>query len=509
MKRLYPYNDELNILKFIALIFLMACPSQLFAQKQAADSLLLRLANEKVDTVKATLYWKAANLMDAYDPDSAMYLAGQGLKLSRRIHYEEGESRALGIIANALNRMGNYPKALEYYFEKLKIEERRKSASRLSAVLMNIGIVYVYQENFDEAMKYYRKSDSMIQAENITDFKYNIALNVGDLYDKTNRLDSAMTFYQRSLLLAVEQSDADLIGTSRIGIGNIYAKKKQSDSALLNYRLAIEALFIANDEDLVCEGALGMAKVFHEMGRSDSVKRYAHLGLFLARKDKFLSREYELSRFLTNHYAANGRTDSAYYYLSQVDIIRDSLESKESVMASQQLTFNEQIRQLELAEKAMKDKEERRQQIQLIMIGMFIPALFFLTVLLTRIRIPLALVKFLGVISLLFFFEYLTLLLHPVVKEITHHTPVFEILIFVAMAAILIPAHHRIEHWVMEILVKRVQSRHLIILPKQHATHPIAQEEQSQDGQHSSEANHTKPSKKSHRQRNHSKGKTS
>ena len=52
-------------------------------------------------------------------------------------------------------------------------------------------------------------------------------------------------------------------------------------------------------------------------------------------------------------------------------------------------------------------------------------------------------------------FEYLTLLLHPYVAEITHHTPVYEMLIFVTIAAILIPGHHRIEHWLIEKLIQK------------------------------------------------------
>ncbi|RYY70622.1 MAG: hypothetical protein EOO13_06000 [Chitinophagaceae bacterium] len=62
-----------------------------------------------------------------------------------------------------------------------------------------------------------------------------------------------------------------------------------------------------------------------------------------------------------------------------------------------------------------------------------------------------------GVISLLILFEYLTLLLHPRVVEFTHHTPFYELLIFVGVAALLIPAHHRIEHWLIaKLTVKNV-----------------------------------------------------
>ena len=60
-----------------------------------------------------------------------------------------------------------------------------------------------------------------------------------------------------------------------------------------------------------------------------------------------------------------------------------------------------------------------------------------------------------GIISLLILFEYLTLLLHPYVVEITNHTPLYEMLIFVSIAAFLIPAHHRVEHWFIEKLTQR------------------------------------------------------
>ena len=58
---------------------------------------------------------------------------------------------------------------------------------------------------------------------------------------------------------------------------------------------------------------------------------------------------------------------------------------------------------------------------------------------------------------MLILFEYLTLWMHPNVAELTHHTPLIEILIFVCLAAILIPAHHRLEHWLLE---KLTHSKH-------------------------------------------------
>jgi len=66
-------------------------------------------------------------------------------------------------------------------------------------------------------------------------------------------------------------------------------------------------------------------------------------------------------------------------------------------------------------------------------------------------------VKILGILSLLFLFEYLTLLLHPFVTQMTNHKPIYELLVYVSIAGILIPIHHRIEHWLIEKLVHNKQ----------------------------------------------------
>jgi hypothetical protein len=60
----------------------------------------------------------------------------------------------------------------------------------------------------------------------------------------------------------------------------------------------------------------------------------------------------------------------------------------------------------------------------------------------------------LGIISLLSVFEFLTLLLHPLVADFTHHVPVLELLLFVIIAAGIIPLHHKLEHLLIEKLTK-------------------------------------------------------
>jgi len=104
----------------------------------------------------------------------------------------------------------------------------------------------------------------------------------------------------------------------------------------------------------------------------------------------------------------------------------------------------------------------------MLLIAIFIPGFFLITLVLSRVNLHLKLIRLLGVLSLLFLFEYLTLLLHPSVARLTNHTPIYEILIFVAIASILIPLHHRLEHWLIQKLLHYRHRHH----PPNKETHP-------------------------------------
>lgn len=397
--------------------------------------------------------WQLANILYSNDPDTSLGLAQEAYYLAKRVNYIEGESRSLGILASTFRILGNYPRALALNLEKLKLEEKRKVPRNLASVLMNIGIVYVFQEEYNKALEYYSKADSVITKDNVEDFKYNIALNIGDAYNKLNSSDSAYLYFKKSLDIAKAENDGDLIGTSMTGLGHSYLKKGNYAEAQLNYQTAIKLLKEAQDDEVLCEAALGMAKLYEALNKNDSSSSYANLALSVAKNDGFLSWEYDASNFLTNHFKKTKQIDSAFFFAEYSHQLNDSLNSKAKIRQFQSLTVEEQFRQRELQEEKALASKKRYQQLQLLLIGIFIPGLFLITLLLSRAKIHIRVIRALGILSLLFFFEYLTLLLHPTVADLTDHTPLLEILIFVALAAVLIPLHHRVEHWLIHRLI--------------------------------------------------------
>ncbi len=465
---------------FCPLFFFFVCCAggfqSLYAQRADADSIYQRLQKGISDSERIVASWNMAYALLNFKPDSALFFGNEALTLARKTGDRKGESRALGAIAVVLNKMGNYPKALAFQLENLKIEEQRNSPEDLLSVYVNLGIVYSRIGDFNNALKSYRQGEVLANQLALPARRYGIALNIGDLYDRNDKPDSAFQYYSKSLQLATLLNDTDRVGKSKLGLANVYRKTGNYALGLHDYREAISFLEYSGNEDALCEALLGIAIVFNLSGSVDSAIRYGKRAYELARKDQFLSPQLDAALQLADWFALQHKMDSAYAYLSEARGLRDSLAGVEKIRSVEQITLNENLRQFELAAQREREKEERFQQLQLILIGMFIPTLFFITVLLSRIRISIRLIRFLGVISLLFFFEYITLLLHPRVVEWTHHNPVLEILIFVAFAGLLIPLHHKLEHLMIELLVRRAkQHEHEIPVATKKAT-PSADE---------------------------------
>lgn len=159
----------------------------LHGQNYDKKAILAELSKPQPVKKEITLLWSLAGEMQSYDTDSALILGYRSMRMARNINYEEGLSKSLGIVANVYSRMGNYPKAMELYLEKLKLEESGKNPRNLASVLLNIGIVYSFQQDYSEALGYYKKADNIISANKIKEMVHYVNINLGDIYEKLKK----------------------------------------------------------------------------------------------------------------------------------------------------------------------------------------------------------------------------------------------------------------------------------------------------------------------------------
>jgi len=120
------------------------------------------------------------------------------------------------------------------------------------------------------------------------------------------------------------------------------------------------------------------------------------------------------------------------------------------------MTFEEDLRQQEVAAEKVKEEQQRKQNIQYALLALGILSFIILFLALSRRHITnTKVIQFLGVVALLVVFEFLNLLLHPFLERITHHNPILMLLALVCIAALLVPLHHKLEKWATHKLVEK------------------------------------------------------
>lgn len=447
-------------MKYITLsLFLLFSALNCLAQNKAIDSLYKDLSQRKADTSQAiTLYKLSYQYLD-YKPDSAMLLARQSYALSKKHRFLKGESKSLSMVASAYHALHNYPKAIETYIEQIKIEEKRQEPESIGNAYLSIALVYNSEREFKKALSYALKAESLAIEKKLSALLLYAKLNIGDIYEKDNQLGLAMIYANKAYELSVIQKKDELTGVALTNLGNVYFKQMSPEKASSYYKRSIPFLQAAEDYNNLSECYIGLAKVNKRIGRTDSAIFYAKLAYNLASENEFMAKSIDASRLLVTFYKSQAKIDSAFSYQEVMVKLTDSIDNKERAKQVQSITIAEDIRQREIIETREKEAEERKQKLQLLAIGVLIPIFFFISVFLSRRKVNKRVIEFSGVISLLMFFEYLTLFIHPFVAEKSHHSPIIEIVVFVIIASLLTPAHHKIEHWLINRLSKIREQR--------------------------------------------------
>ena len=193
-----------------------------------------------------------------------------------------------------------------------------------------------------------------------------------------------------------------------------------------------------------------------DLKKSEEAKQIALESLLVAIKTGITEGISTVAERLRKTYTQSNQKDSIIYY-SQLQIdYKDSVSNQKKVSEFQNITFAQQLRQIDEETKSKQATEERKQNIQYALIALGITTFIIPYLLLSRSFITdEKLITFFWVVALLIVFEFLNLLLHPFLERVTNHSPVLMVLALVCIAALLVPFHHRVEKWATAKLVEK------------------------------------------------------
>ncbi len=421
-----------------------------FAQIHQADSLKLLLKTEIADSTRVLFMAELAETYWYSNPDTSFLIAQQGFTLARQIGFVLGEANCLRNIGVVLDLSGDYPAALEHYLQALKKYESLNDLRGMIKIYADIGAVYSEQGDYDIAISYTWKSKALAESIDRPDLSIIGLINLGDFYEKLNKLDSALICTNQAYVLTIRYNELFVSGIALTNLGNIHSKMQQGNIALSYYHQSLSLLKGTVDYEAACESTLGMAKIFADAGKADSALHYSRLSLASAYASGFTKRILNASSFLANYFKGLNLVDSAYHYLGITMAAKDSLFSQEKVRKVQNLNFLEQIRQQEIAETIRQTQEKRKERIQMLGVGTFIPFFFGILILFSKWTIKRKTIRFFGLLGVLLLFEFIAYLLDPFIVSLSHGIPVLNLLFLVILASLLVPLDSWMEDWINE-----------------------------------------------------------
>ncbi|GAC1598274.1 MAG: hypothetical protein NVS3B19_20440 [Ginsengibacter sp.] len=437
-------------MKYIILLLLINLYTRYGDAQTNQDSLKILLQKEKQDTSRVMLLAQLSSAYSINKPDTAILLGLEALSLSQRIRFVNGEVASLGGIGNAYRAVGNLPKAMEAYLQALKLSEKNNNPRGIARNLHDIGTIYNKQGEYHQAIIYLLQAEKIFYNGNSINL-----LRLGNSYFGLKQYDSARLYTQQAYEIARKANNQFATGISLSLMGDIYSETGQNKLALEYYRLSIPYNMLGNDVSLA-DTFLGIAKLFESEGQVDSTLFYANKAFEINRGKEFTIGVRDAANFLYSFYKKRGNIDKALFYHELAQVAKDSLFSQQRINQLKSLSFDEKIRQMEITTTELKSKEERKHNLQYAAIAIALITFVILFLFLSRsIIVKTKFIEFFGVLGLLAVFEFINLFIHPYLAHATNDSPVLMLVVLIAIGALLIPLHHKLEKWITKIMVEK------------------------------------------------------
>ncbi|MES2373362.1 MAG: hypothetical protein V4557_12330 [Bacteroidota bacterium] len=428
---------------------------QVFAQQLywylSADSSRHILQTAKTAEEKFMGYFS----LDRYYYTTGLYDSSRLTQLEMYNIAKERKSDSL--LATTYHAMGNmlvhksdYNFALSSYFKAL---EYAKDDFRKARAYAAAGYVYMLTENTELGYNYERKADSISSnpyLRKVTNIFSGVAFN------NFRKPDSALVYLKNAETDLQIQLDPTVTSVLLGQLSKSYELKEEEDLADVYYK---KTLAYCKNQKLVSSyirNANRYAAFLVKRGDYKAAKSLSLEILSLARHTISNDGISNVAEMLKKIYSYANNRDSAFYYAEMQIAYKDSLSNQKRIAEFQNITFTQQLKDIDEQTKVTEEAVQRKQNLQYALIALGIITFIIFYLLLSRSFITNAkLIEFFGVIALLIVFEFLNLLLHPFLEKITHHSPVFMLLALVFIAALLVPLHHKVEKWATAKLVEK------------------------------------------------------
>ena len=344
-------------------------------------------------------------------------------------------------------------KALEYLYKALDHAELSGDADLIGWVEKETGIVFKQMGQYREAIRWLKKSEAHVRS---TVERNRTACHLSEAYAAVGLLDSALHKAQGSNITDKVADDPYGYARSQFVIGKAYAAKGESDMAELFFQKAIAVCDSFSIARLMPYALVSLGRVRLDAQDASGAIGLGRRALAEAERTDNLPAALEATGLLELAYHAAGNADSAYVSLKLRSTLQDSLFSVQALSKVESMRFGQQLKDKEEEQARIEEQHARSRNIQFGIIALIVITLLVFLLAISRTSVVGAkTIKNLSLVALLLLFEFINLLLSPLLGEVFDQSPLLILLAMVIIAGLLIPLHHRMEKFITNMLVSK------------------------------------------------------
>ncbi|MES2514742.1 MAG: tetratricopeptide repeat protein [Bacteroidota bacterium] len=342
---------------------------------QNIDSLKNVLRHATVDTTKTRILNKLGRVYyeQGNYPEALIYHK-EALKLSKLTGDKVSMAGGYNNIGMINEAQGNYTEAIQMLVASLKIWEELKNETRVTATYINLAIIYMDHKNYNDALNTLNKALVLSKKagnEIYLSYTYN---TLGLVYYFQKKFDKALETHLMALNIREQLGDKASISDSYSNIGIVYydlgsdlKKQEKMDSArrcfemaLINYNAARKLINEVGNMHSVASININMGSLSIELEAYADAKNYLLTGLDLCKQTGSKEGIMEACNGLAQVSGILKNPKDEFMYYRQYIAYRDSLTNEENI---KKITQTQMQYEFDKKEEAAKLEQEKRELI--------------------------------------------------------------------------------------------------------------------------------------------------
>jgi len=351
----------------------------------------------------------------------------------------------------------DYDKSIDYMtlaYKKLDQINEKNVAYQKVIYTNNLGNLFAKKKNYDIAISYFERSIRMADSLKFSTLKIPGYISLLNQYLRIDEPQKALNY------LNSKEGDELKKYLTNFGMapvidqayGVVYTGLGRYDSAGILLEKA-GPMFENSGNDYNKVGFLAqLASYYNKSGNYKmAIEKYLLVKEF-SERNGWLENVEKASKYLDTLYRKTGNLQESGKYNALYYQYKDSIKTLKRENEMRKEEADDEQQRLLKSQKEAEELKKRRNNIQYLAIVIGIISLFLSLVVLGMFKVSAGVIKAIGFFVFLMFFEFIFLIFKKNIYEFTKGEPWKDLAFMIALAAILVPLHHWLEHKVLHYL---------------------------------------------------------